>query len=143
LVADGGPMDFTADVLTRLQSHHGATEAELKRVTVVQHSLGFNVTNTQPANLEKITDLANYVTIDNGNIGGNNTANLEDSGSNTTTGSFAQWARNNNSHSDAWNSALDDFSAKIDFSDTVEYLHILDLPLELVSDITTFRQLFE
>ena len=87
--------------------------------------------------------MATYVTIDNGNVGGNNTANLEDSSSNTTTSDFAVWARNNNSHTDAWNSALDDFSAKIDFSDTVEYLYILDLPLDLVSDIQTFRQLFE
>lgn len=143
LVADGGPMDFTADVLTRLQSHHGATDAELKRVSVIQHSLGFNVVNTLPANLQKIQDLATYITIDNGNVGGNATANLEDSESNTTTSDFAQWARNNNSHSDAWNSALDDFSAKIDFSDTVEYLYILDIPLDLVSDIGTFSELFE
>ena len=143
LVADGGPMDFTADVLTRLQSYHGATDAELKLVTVVQHSLGFNVINTLPANMQKISSMATYVTIDNGNVGGNNTANLEDSSSNTTTSDFAVWARNNNSHTDAWNSALDDFSAKIDFSDTVEYLYILDLPLDQVSDIQTFRQLFE
>lgn len=58
---------------------------------VVQHSLGFNVTNTLPANRTAVADLATYITIDNGNVGGNATANLEDSGTNTTTSAFAQW----------------------------------------------------
>ena len=143
LIADGGPMDFTANVLARLQSHHGASDDDLKRITVVQHSLGFNVSNTRPENLQSIIDLATYVTIDNGNVGGNGTANLEDSSVNTTTSDFAMWARNNSTQSEAWNSALDDFSAKIDYSDTVEYLYILDIPLDLVSDITTFRQILD
>ncbi len=141
-VADGGPMDFTADVLKRLQSFHGATSEQLKRVMVVQHSLGFNVTNTTPPNRATVSNLATYVTIDNGNVGGNATANLEDSNTNTTTSSFAQWARNGNSKAAAWNSALDDFSAKIDFSDTVEYLYILDIPLSSVSDINSFSSFF-
>lgn len=141
-VADGGPMDFTADVLKRLQSFHGATPTQLKRVMVVQHSLGFNVSNTLPANRAIVRNLATYVTIDNGNVGGNTTANLEDSGTNTTSSGFAQWARSGNSQSAAWNSALNDFSAKIDFSDTVEYLYILDVPLSSVSDINSFANFF-
>jgi hypothetical protein len=141
-VADGGPMDFTADVLSRLQSFHGASNEQLKRVMVVQHSLGFNVTKTLPSNRSVVSNLATYVTIDNGNIGGNATANLEDSGTNTTSSAFAQWARSGNSKAAAWNSALDDFSAKIDFSDTVEYLYILDIPLSSVSDINSFSSFF-
>ena len=137
-IADGGPMDFTADVLTRLQTHHGATNAQLKQVRVVQHSLGFNVQQTLPANLSRVSNLATYITIDNGNVGNNSTANLEDSNSNTTSSAFALWARNANSHASAWNNALDRFTAKIDFSDTVEYLHILNVPLSEVSDISTF-----
>ena len=142
-VADGGPMDFTADVLRRLQSFHLATAEQLKRVTVVQHSLGFNVSRTLPANRSAVSTLATYVTIDNGNIGGNATANLEDSNTNTTSSDFARWARNGNSKAAAWNSALDDFTAKIDFSDTVEYLHILNIPLSSVSDIQSFSSFID
>jgi len=61
-VADGGPMDFTADVLKRLQSFHGATPTQLKRVMVVQHSLGFNVSNTLPANRAIVRNLSTTVT---------------------------------------------------------------------------------
>jgi Ca2+-binding RTX toxin-like protein len=137
-IAEGGPMDFTADVLTRLQSHHGASNSQLKQIRVVQHSLGFNVQQTLPENLAKVANLATYITIDNGNVPGNSTANLEDSSTNTTSSAFAQWARKANSHTAAWTSALDRFTAKIDFSDTVEYLHILNVPLSQVSDISTF-----
>ena len=135
-------MDFTADVLKRLQSFHGASTEQLKRVMVVQHSLGFNVTKTLPSNRSVVSNLATYVTVDNGNVGGNATADLEDSGINTTSSTFAQWARRGNDKSAAWNSALDDFSAKIDFSDTVEYLYILDVPLSSVSDINSFSSFF-
>ena len=137
-VADGGPMDFTADVLTRLQTYHSATAAQLKQVRVVQHSLGFNVQQTMPANLTKVQNLATYITIDNGNVGNNTTADLEDRNTNTTTSAFAQWARNENAQSQAWNAALDRFSAITDFSDTVEYLYILDISLASISNLLTF-----
>ena len=142
-IAEGGPMDFTADVLTRLQTYHGATNAQLKQVRVVQHSLGFNVQQTLPANLSKVSNLATYITIDNGNVGNNATADLEDRNLNTTNSAFAQWARNTNTHALAWNAALDRFSAITDFSDTVEYLHILNVPLSEVSDISTFSSYCE
>ena len=141
-IAEGGPMDFTADVLTRLQTYHGATNAQLKQIRVVQHSLGFNVQQTLPVNLTKINNLATYITIDNGNVGNNNTADFKDRDTNTTTSNFAQWARNDNCESTAWNTALDRFSSHIDFSDTVEYLHIVGVTLTEVSGITTFAEFF-
>ena len=67
-VADGGPMDFTADVLNRLRNFHGASPAQLKRVTVVQHSAGFNQQRTLPQNLTLVRQLADYRLIANGNV---------------------------------------------------------------------------
>jgi Ca2+-binding RTX toxin-like protein len=137
-IADGGPMDFTAEVLTRLQSFHGATSVQLKNVFVIQHSLGFNVQRTLVSNRQIVSNLATYITIANGNVGNNATADLADRETNTTTSAFAQWARHNNSHTDAWNEALNRFTTIVDFSDTVEYLHILNVPLAYISNLSTF-----
>ena len=142
-IAEGGPMDFTADVLTRLQTYHGATSSQLKNIRVVQHSLGFNVQQTLPANLAKVINLATYITIDNGNVGNNSTADLKDRDTNTTSSNFARWARNDNCQSAAWIAALDRFNSHIDFSDTVEYLHIMNVPITTVSNLTTFAEYFD
>ena len=61
-------MDFTADVLNRLRNFHGASPAQLKRVTVVQHSAGFNQQRTPPQNLTLVRQLADYRLIANGNV---------------------------------------------------------------------------
>ena len=136
-VAEGGPSDFTADVLRRLLVL-GCTAAQIKSsVQVVQHAPPFNNGNTLPANLAYMQANATYIGIDNGNQSGNSTADLEDASENTTTGAFAVWARAS-ACGNAWDAAMDRYVTKIDFSDTVEYLHILGIGLGTISDVTDF-----
>ena len=142
-VADGGPMDFTADVLNQLRNAHAATAAQLKRVRVVQHSAGFNVQQTTADNFREVQLLADYQLIPNGNVTGNGTAGfMPPNLGGTTTGSFANWARNGNVCSAAWIAALNSFSARIDFSDTVEYLSIIGSETQSITDVNSFVDFF-
>lgn len=139
-VAEGGPSDFTSDVLRQLKVL-GCTDAQIKSsVRVYQHSFGtgsFNEGMTLAANLAYVQNAATYVTVPNGNIGGNGSADLEDPNVNTTTSTFAVWARNS-ACGGAWSAALDRFSAKIDFSDTVEYLTILGIGTGDINTVQDF-----
>jgi len=142
-VADGGPMDFTANVLDRLKNFHSASSAQLKRVQVFQHSAGFNQQKTLADNLRAVKLLADYRLIPNGNVLGNGTAGFQPASlGGTTSGSFADWARNRNECSAAWNVALNNFSARIDFSDTVEYLAIIGSATQSITDINSFASFF-
>lgn len=135
-VAEGGPMDFTADVLARL-IQLGCTSAQLNsNVHVVQHA-NFNITQTLPANFTFVQNNSDYIIIPNGNFPNNGSADLEDVNINTTSSNFAQWARAS-ACGGAWDAALDRFSAKVDFSDTVELLHILGIGTGTVSTIQDF-----
>ena len=142
-VADGGPMDFTADVLNRLRNFHGASAAQLRRITVVQHSASFNQRRTLPQNLALVRQLTDYRLIANGNVLGNGTAGLMPANTGgTVSGPFASWARNGNSCSASWNAALNNFSGRIDFSDTVEYLYIIGPETNSISDVNSFGNFF-
>ena len=135
-VAEGGPMDFTSDVLRRLRDL-GCTQAELQlNVNVIQHA-SFNITQTLAANFTYLQNNSNYVLIGNGNNPNNGTADLENAAVNTTNSSFAIWARNS-ACAGAWSAALDRFSSKVDFSDTVELLHILGIGTGAVNDLNDF-----
>ena len=121
-VAEGGPSDFTAMVLERL----GDAFPELDRgqVHVVQHSIGFNQGQTDDDNLDLIMDVADYITIDDGNSGGNDTADLA-----MQSNSFVTIALQSRFAS-AWTAAFDYFDPNgrrgVDFSDTVELLFIIE-----------------
>ncbi len=131
-VAEGGPMDFSADVLRELPSDFR------RSVTIVQHSHGYNEDQTNPVNVTYVENNANYIRIDNGNLGGNSTADLNiDSTSPShpfVTGALSsRW-------STYWQLAFDylPVTNKLDFSDTVEYLWILDIPQSEVNNPTDF-----
>ncbi len=142
-VADGGPMDFTADVLNRLKDAHAATATQLKRVQVIQHSAGFNTQQTTAENFRIVQLLADFQAIPNGNVVGNGTAGfMPPNLGGTTSGSFANWARNGNECSAAWIAALNSFSARIDFSDAVEYLWIIGPETRSITDINSFADFF-
>jgi len=121
-VADGGPSDFTARVLRRIGEQYPSVNR--KRVHVIQHSHGggFNESNTSSANITLVRDEATYITIDNGNQGPNGTAKL-----NQVSSSFVQRARASHLAA-AWEAAFDYLnpSRRLDFSDTVELLYIVD-----------------
>jgi len=73
-LAEGGPSDFTADVLRRLES---TTSLNLKNIQVIQHS-DWNEDHTIDANLRDVIRLASYRRIGDGNRGGNNTPDLNE-----------------------------------------------------------------
>lgn len=124
-VAEGGPSDFTADVLRRVDSNGNFN---LKDITVVQHAHGpssFNEGNTDGSNLAYVERVASYVTIANGNQT-NATANL-----NNQSNFFVNAARASG-YAAEWQAAFNYLppTRKLDFSDTVELLY-------LVNDTTT------
>jgi len=130
-VAEGGPSDFTSDVLRELQ---GRGVGNLKRVFVVQHShgQGWNESMTLTANMNLVKNLATYVTIGNGNAG---------TGSNSTTADFNADRFNPSNpeatefraralasqYSSLWSFAFQRLNSNVDFSDTVELMEILGI----------------
>ncbi len=132
-VAEGGPSDFTADVLRAMPS------SQRSSVTVVQHSMGFNQDNTSRENLQFVIDQANYFLIDNGNLSNNATADLhQPSQLFIDLALSSQWG-------DLWQAAfdyLDPVNSKLDFSDTVELLWLLDIPLSQIADPADFANMF-
>ena len=131
-VAEGGPSDFTADVLRAMPA------SQRSSVTVVQHSMGFNQDNTRSDNLQFVIDQANYFLIDNGNLGNNATADLNQQSQFFVNQALSsQWG-------DLWQAAFDYLSPndKLDFSDTVELLWLLDIPLSQVAGPDDFANMF-
>jgi len=122
-VADGGPMDLTADVIRELE-RRGVSRALLKRIDVVQHSSSFNTGQTSDAGLALVRSRTNYVPIPNGNVPANGSADLAQQGTaferlSLETREAALWAN-------AYRFVRSE--RRVDFSDSVELLHILGLP---------------
>lgn len=138
-VADGGPMDFTADVLDCVVAAGVSLNQLKQRVHVVQHS-AWNENNTQPGKLNVVQNQTDYIKIQDGN-NPNSTADLND---NSDLNSFENWA-NSSDCSAAWAAAFDGYDPndKLDFSDTVELLHILGIGSNIVDDPTDFYNYFD
>ena len=123
-------MDFTADVLR-------AMPAELrKNVFVIQHSTGWNVNNTSVANRAYVRNAANYKTIGDGNTPNNGTADFNNKSDSFVTKALnSQWGA-------LWTRAFNYLNpdSKLDFSDTVELLHILSVPVSQVSTVNDFAR---
>ena len=128
-IAEGGPSDFTAEVLRLLQSR-GVQSSDLKRIRVVQHSAGataWNQLQTRASNLDLVRSVATWVPIANGNVGGNGTADFQE----PAGSSMCQRFRNNAASSRyasqwAWAYSQIGDARKCDQSDSVELLHILN-----------------
>jgi hypothetical protein len=129
-VAEGGQSDFTADVVRQIESRY--SNINLKRIHVIQHSTGsgaYNEDFTDSANLSYLKNKTTYQPIANGNVGGNGSANL-----NQQSFYFVSTARASR-FSAEWNAGfqylppdctLRTENCKLDFSDTVELLYIID-----------------
>ncbi|MEM7260241.1 MAG: hypothetical protein AAF404_22950, partial [Pseudomonadota bacterium] len=122
-VAEGGPSDYTAAVL-RLMSE------DRSQVTVVQHS-AVNEKNTGDANLNDVKAQTTYIKIQDGNFD-NTSAGLKSAvGANTP-------AQNALIASDSrWKQAFG-LQGRVDFSDTVEFLHILGIDKAQIGNIAQF-----
>ena len=134
-VQEGGPSDFTGMVLRRLGDVYPSVDRGL--VHVVQHAAGagFNEANTTRENINLVRDVADYITLTNGNRPNNGTADL-----NMQSTSFVNIALQSRFASE-WTAAfdyLDPINDKLDFSDTVELLFIIsDDDTQTVDDFAT------
>jgi len=129
-VAEGGQSDFTADVVRRIEANYSGIN--LKNIHVIQHSAGataYNEAFTNPNNLSYLRNKTSYQTIPTGNAGNNGSADL-----NEQSQFFVVTARASR-FSVEWNAgfnylkpdcAIRTENCKLDFSDTVELLYIVD-----------------
>ncbi len=121
-IAEGGPSDFTAKVLRVIIDQ--SPSLNIKKVHVVQHSTGdsFNEAQTETSNIQLIKREADYIAIPNGNGGGNGSAGLRNN-----SPFFVETARQS-SYSNEWEAAFNYLNPeeRLDFSDTVELLYLVD-----------------
>ncbi len=119
-VAEGGPSDFTASILQSLNSRYPSLN--LKKIHVVQHSAGTGFNEANSARIGVVKRLADYRVIPNGNIGGNGSANF-----NSRSTFFVNVARQSE-YASEWNAAFNylDPNRRLDFSDTVELLYLIN-----------------
>jgi len=129
-VAEGGPSDFTAKVLQRIGELYPSVNR--KRIRVVQHSTAprFNETLTSPAALALVKRVTDYRPIPDGNFSGNGSAQL---GGRSTY--FVNTARQSR-YASEWEAAFNYLNPeeRLDFSDTVEVLYIVDDTDTLTAD---------
>ena len=154
-IAEGGPADFTSAVLRSIESTVRDCNWEA-RIHVIQHS-ATNETNTgRLLDDQRTDDLAyvrantDYHKIDDGNAP-NGTADLHANNATTAQNSaFIDLALSGASRVE-WqagfqflgpgtdsNAPVGNSGGKLDFSDTVELLHILQVPTTQVSDWNDF-----
>ena len=156
-IAEGGPADFTSAVLRSIESTVRDCNWEA-RIHVIQHS-ATNETNTgRLLDDQRTDDLAyvrantDYHKIDDGNAP-NGTADLHANNATTAQNSaFIDLALSGASRVE-WqagfqflgpgtdsNAPVGNSGGKLDFSDTVELLHILQVPTTQVSDWNDFAR---
>ena len=136
-VAEGGPSDFTADIIRELQSRN---VGNLKNIRVIQHSF-WNERHTSDTNLALVKSVTSYLKIEDGN-GVNKTAWLR---SHENQSSAFRNLTSRSQHSHVWELAFQsvtDPARFVDFSDTVEVLYILDVPKSRVADAFDFGNVF-
>lgn len=139
-VAEGGPSDFTRDVLDELIAL-GIPQAQLSNViNVIQHSV-WNENETNNADLNFVQANTDYTKIADGNAANNTTADLND---NSQLAQFRPWAENSECGA-AWIEALRVLNPtnKLDFSDVVELLHIVGIPKSVIDTPLEFCNYFD
>ncbi len=134
-IAEGGQADFTSDVIRSIKSTNPGINTN-NRIHVVQHST-WNELMSDQGDLNYTRANTDYIKIDDGN-GANRTADL-----NQQSSSFVNMARNSQD-GDAWNVAFQYLNPnnKLDFSDTVELLHILGVGTNTVATVNQFGAVY-
>lgn len=122
-VAEGGPSDFTAQVVRRIVDRKNIVGFK-NRIRVIQHSHGWNEINTSTEALNFIKNMVTYIHIDDGNVGGNSTP---DWNSGTGDNAFRDRALSSK-YGQQWNNAFGKIGNKVDFSDGVEIFEIFGIP---------------
>lgn len=134
-IAEGGPSDFTAAVVRRIQQQYPEFQTR-NRIHLIQHSK-WNEDHALRADLDFVRSNTNYVVIEDGNEP-NSTADLRE-----FRQSFVDSARAS-AYRGAWNAAFAYLSPheKLDFSDTVELLYILGIGTSQIANADDFADLF-
>jgi len=135
-VAEGGQADFTAAVIKKIKSDRAGLNTK-QRIHVVQHST-WNENQSTNQDLNYVKANTDYIKIADGN-GANGTADLNQKNAN-----FVNKAKASRFGS-AWRAAfnyLDPINKKLDFSDTVELLHILGIGKNRVANVADFGNVF-
>ncbi|MEM9612961.1 MAG: hypothetical protein AAF962_01290 [Actinomycetota bacterium] len=138
-IAEGGQSDLSADVVRELKKRMPGLDTEA-RIHLVQHS-DWNERMALDADLAYAKANTDYIRIPDGNNGGNGTADLNLEKYN---GPFINDALNGR-HGAGWKAAFDYYSptsARLDFSDTVELLHILGVGTNQVNGVEDFADLY-
>ena len=142
-IAEGGPSDVTAEIVREIGARYPSLDTG--RLRVVQHS-AWNERHTAPANLAFVRAATDYLKIDDGNFGGNGTADLNPTGGDfdRLTGPFVETAAGG-PFAGEWRAAFEYLPpgcpgrtevCKLDFSDTAELLYILGD--ETTRDVASF-----
>lgn len=133
-IAEGGVADFTVEVVREIQKRRTGLDTRTA-IRVVQHS-GRNESESAPANLSFVKASTTYERIDDGNSA-NGTVDL-----NQQSGAFKDAALAGR-HRTSWSAAFEYLPAsELDFSDTVEVLHILGVGTDEVADPDDFASRF-
>lgn len=137
-VAEGGPSDFTADVVTRINQLHSELNTR-NRIHVIQHS-DWNEDHALASKLAYTKANTRYVRVDDGNDP-NATADFRIE--NNRSGPFVSRAQSSR-YSAEWTAAFRYLSPseKLDFSDTVELLHIVGIGKSTIADVDQFGDYF-
>lgn len=137
-VAEGGPSDFTEEVLQQLIGRGITTTTLRDKVHVYQHSIFSNEGNTDDQNLIFVKENTDYITLENGNQP-NQTADLNTG--EAVDDAFRAWAENS-VNAAGWEFSMQYFEEKLDFSDTVELLYILNIGTDQLADTADFALFF-
>ena len=138
-IAEGGQSDLSADVVRELKVRLPGLDTR-SRIHLVQHS-NWNEEKALDADLRYVKDSTDYIRIPDGNGRGNGTAGLNER---NYSGPFIDLALNGR-NGNGWRAAFDYYdprSQRLDFSDTVELLHILDIGTDQVNDPEDFADRF-
>ncbi len=138
-IAEGGQSDFSADVVRELQDRMPDLETT-ERIHLVQHS-NWNEIHALDADLAFVRAETDYISIPDGNSGGNGTADFNDQ---NYDGPFIAAALSS-PNAAGFEAAFDYYSPeneRLDFSDTVELMEILDINTNEVNNIEDFVDRF-
>lgn len=135
-VAEGGQSDFTADVVRAIQQQFPEIQTR-NRIHVIQHSQ-WNEDHADRSDLAFVQSNTRYVRIDDGN-NPNGTADFRSE----TPDAFVS-AANSSRYSGVWSAGFSYLSPfeKLDFSDTVELMHILGIGTGQIATVEQFAARF-
>ena len=135
-IAESGQSDFTADVVRAIQQQFPEIHTA-SRIHLIQHSQ-WNEDHADASDLSFVRSNTRYVRIADGN-NPNSTADFRSE----TPHNFVN-AASSGRYSGIWDTAFDYLSPfeKLDFSDTVELMHILGIGVGTIATVEQFAERF-